>query len=579
MFLLLVAATCGATFEAAGKRYMAGAFAFTPPDFEPIEAPVVLALVAETPLDACGQVVSSKEAIRGAIVVVTTVNHGRCGPAPYAKMFHDLGAAALVTCVVSDFSTSPSPGRSRNFFNFGDTTSPGIVAVDATQVAMRPLLEKLADGALIKGRLLNAPPSSVEVVWASPSWRLHQAIAVVLYLPAVEAAVLRLAAFSRADARSTPTLAHAVLSIELVVCLIRIVYHAVDPMWSRGVFSIGLGLVLANAPFALSAAGSCLFLVYFSSAAASNGFASLRLTRPAVRRTLMVGILALLLMEIVSSALILSFGLLELVVLKLGVSTVTFPLLMAIFGMVAERNVRKDFAANIPAPLLKKLTGALRVCNVCNLATAIFGMTLIWALSNPYRTIVITIVMAMFEAYNTYVKVVTFKPIGITVLDGPLGMLLGKLGRTVRSRRSLASTVVVPTPGRIVPTIISPDTVPAHLLLGVSPVFMRAFAIAHGVKSDAKGVDVAELIRNLAQSTGKSICEMSRDERTADGHPAVGRATLFVSHAQSCTFSKLCDAIDHHCLMHGLVLSSTFVWVRAERSPQHVGWPGLAWPA
>lgn len=64
-----------------------------------------------------------------------------------------------------------------------------------------------------------------------------------------------------------------------------------------------------------------------------------------------------------------------------------------------------------------------------------------------------------------------------------------------------------------------------------------------------------------ALERGLSVCEALSEEADSAGRPIVSSATIFVSHAQSCSFAKLLDAVGAHVRMHRLNPESVFLWL------------------
>lgn len=110
----------------------------------------------------------------------------------------------------------------------------------------------------------------------------------------------------------------------------------------------------------------------------------------------------------------------------------------------------------------------------------------------------------------------------------------------------------------------SSDVLPAssHLLLGVSVSFLRAFVVDHGIKPTDSTADVAAIVAKLTNGGEMALVEHCRRNSTGPpGVPAVARATHFVSHAQSCSFTDLVDAVGRHAVEQGLADDDAFFWI------------------
>mmetsp|Transcript_8511 Transcript_8511/g.21985 ORF Transcript_8511/g.21985 Transcript_8511/m.21985 type:complete len:304 (+) Transcript_8511:69-980(+) len=113
---------------------------------------------------------------------------------------------------------------------------------------------------------------------------------------------------------------------------------------------------------------------------------------------------------------------------------------------------------------------------------------------------------------------------------------------------------------------------PKHLLLGVSPQFIRTFCASHGVDDETTAEEIGEVVAEvLGDEAQVSLAEASREFvggdgkqrtlRTANGRPAVAKATLFVVHAHSCLFLRLLEALDSYLELHGLAAENQYLWI------------------
>jgi hypothetical protein len=117
------------------------------------------------------------------------------------------------------------------------------------------------------------------------------------------------------------------------------------------------------------------------------------------------------------------------------------------------------------------------------------------------------------------------------------------------------------------------DTIDAigesHLSLGVSLACLREFARTHGVTEQQTTAGIVALVREETSASRLSFAEQraaldDAHKLASDGAPAVGRASVFVSHAQACQFLKMLDALDAHVAAYKLPRAGTYFWcVRA----------------
>lgn len=114
------------------------------------------------------------------------------------------------------------------------------------------------------------------------------------------------------------------------------------------------------------------------------------------------------------------------------------------------------------------------------------------------------------------------------------------------------------------------DTPPPHLLLGVTFTFVREYCEEHHLC--AEGItsrDVGARILELTRTTKRSVAEMCAKKKARTGEPAVGPAEIFVSHAHSCSFVKMLDAVEAYLATHGLDPNTTYLWIDLFSLRQH----------
>jgi hypothetical protein len=67
-------------------------------------------------------------------------------------------------------------------------------------------------------------------------------------------------------------------------------------------------------------------------------------------------------------------------------------------------------------------------------------------------------------------------------------------------------------------------------------------------------------VREMTAESRLSFAEAHIAHAASDGLPAVGRASVFVSHAQARNFEKLLDALDAFVAMHKLERENAYFW-------------------
>lgn len=184
-------------------------------------------------------------------------------------------------------------------------------------------------------------------------------------------------------------------------------------------------------------------------------------------------------------------------------------------------------------------------------------------------------------------QVGAFKPIGGAALKhGPLRIswlwlarAMGSTGRSLASStRSLGSSTRASLSRRLSsrysraqdatvrPVALDDGTeLHAHLQLGVTLPALRAFSEGQGLSgARVSTAEVGARIAEISAPSGRSLCELLSETPTDElGAPvqSVGRATLFVSHAQACSWARLLDALGAHLRERGLAEEKTFLWL------------------
>jgi len=120
-----------------------------------------------------------------------------------------------------------------------------------------------------------------------------------------------------------------------------------------------------------------------------------------------------------------------------------------------------------------------------------------------------------------------------------------------------------------------------HLLLGLSPAYLRTFCEVNGIRSTDATQRIAELmIRRTARSRQSHAEDLAKvDTLTSTGRPAVGPATLFVAHHHGSSFIHMLDAVDAHLERAGADPLNTYLWLsvvccRHHRIPEEVAQVG-----
>lgn len=96
--------------------------------------------------------------------------------------------------------------------------------------------------------------------------------------------------------------------------------------------------------------------------------------------------------------------------------------------------------------------------------------------------------------------------------------------------------------------------------LGLTVAGLRAFSERHGLSgADVRTSQVGSAVQQLTREPQCSLCELLRKDEAC--RASVGCAHVFVSHAQSCKWLALLDALEAHLQLTGLPPRKTFFWI------------------
>lgn len=208
----------------------------------------------------------------------------------------------------------------------------------------------------------------------------------------LELAVLRLFAYIVEEGRPRLTIPQVLLFLEGATNCIRIAYLAVDPYFSRGIYSDRTALWLLSNHLAIGSLSRALFLVYYTQAAASSGIVTLRVSRPFWAATLISFCCAVLALDIISSALVFhasaSIASNVLAMFKLVLAMVIVPPFELVLCILAYRHVLARLRA-LPLTLLSKVKAAMGRTIFTSFCSVAFGSLLLFSLHSPVTLYVV----------------------------------------------------------------------------------------------------------------------------------------------------------------------------------------------
>jgi hypothetical protein len=422
----------------------------------------------------------------------------------------------------------------------------------------------------------------------------------------------------------------ALLVIAAISSVTRFVYVVVDPLVLFGTFPPLASQLLLITPAALALGGQVLYLTYTWELLVHRvGIATLMLCEAEHKAVVLVGhslslgtelVLFALRDRVHDVALILAFY-------------VVGPALLATVCALLIRTARRWQAG----ATLSSVEGKLLPLVAGNCAVAAAGLALYFVRATPDGMMASAFVALVGLDFLAYSQCEQIEPLGVRPIRGPLRVLVelargalhaararlrtrARAGDVVRSSPSTSTArAAPPEPGKAQPaqnatqgrdhlarvtpiaqlardeitrgdgddtlsrckraSVIAPlpdtgELTTSHLALGVSLACLRDFA--RGADESAATSTTAEMVARVRAMTSVSrlsFAELNIANAASDGFPAVGRASVFVSHAQSRGFAKLLDALDALVTNQKLRSEETYFWCGACRAEPHARAP------
>lgn len=614
MFMALARSCAGGLVvqsgELRGLALEAVPFHFSRPrDFD-VSGP--LALVVESnwqrqcpcpclPSDGDGGIAAS---LVGAIVLFQASSQA-CSAESIARALSDRGALALLSFRSSDAMAGAVPGLLSHAFLAHDSREYDLPAADLTQARALPLFEVLraAGREPVIARLTpSADPWAPMRAWPLVVWSVFF---VLLSAASLEIAASRLYANVRLHGRLAPTMPQLMLSLQVFLSVLRIVFLGVDPYFGRGIFSQPAGVALATLSYPIMAVASMLFLIFYLAAFSDGGLLSGRLHHHPLYKTLLVvtGFCTLLADILMSMVMFLGRADVDgarLFRIKLAVSGAATPAIFLALILFAYVSLARE-KAMLPSVLCDRLQRQLNWSIVSAVVQLVLGLCFPWAILAPWRSFGVFGAAHMAQIATSILQSISFSAPGVATPRGPFERAaiacsgafsrIRRRAHLVASRR--VSPLTLPVMGKhqmspmaqiaqrfsnrsnaqrsIGSSLPSEDggtldgQAPRHLLLGITSAAARATARELGMGDNACTADVGAAILKRTASLKRSMAEeIRRTTRSRDkesSHSPIGKANLFVSHAQGCSFFKMLDAVDSHIETFHLDPAKTFLWL------------------
>jgi hypothetical protein len=478
---------------------------------------------------------------------------------------------------------------------------------DVTSRDAVPLAAALRAGVRATGRMTFSL-TTFEALFDSPFFILCQLLTSLGALALAEMAFGRLIAYARADGARLHN-PQMVMVIELTSNLARAVYMAVDPVFSRGIFVYQFSIWFQVIPYPLGMVTTALMLGYYSEAASAAGIASFRLT---ARYALSLYVFAALSFALFAAVSVMQWTYPDVNLTALvTLISITLPFsCLVIVAWLTEMAIRRAAkAARLPSQLVSRIGWRVRINAGAGAVMVVIYLIFPFAFGGALFWIVSAVLQQVALMIASWANIAAFVPAGVAIPAGPFGWLArfarSALVRAWPPRGEHASTAAQ--------LLRQPEVEGLHpaLLLGVSLDFCREYheaarleaaaaraqrevdggaagriglvfpwwralvrplqslpTLRSGIEDapaepDLRSVDISRRVARETLGTGSSLAHAMAiaNAKTESGATAVGRATVFVSHAQVCSFGKLLDALDLLCETHNLDPKRELWWL------------------
>ena len=570
--------------ELVGLSLASPRFHFSPLDFR-VRARLELVEYVDFDYDAtsartCVGRYLGNRTLRGAIVVHINVPWQFCTPESHARALGELGAVGWVQANEGDVLWQPVPGYNGQVWMGGDTRALARpVAVDITSSAMVPLLRALRAGRAI---VVDVTPDVNEHTTAFDSWHFTfcRVVCAVQAWLVIELCIGKLHAFVQSEGGlRASSLPQVLIAVELLTNSLRFAWTAIEPFYRARVLPLRINVILFTSHTqALTSVSAVVFLAYYADGAATSGLASFRITQSRYRWAVAAFAVAALLgpaaLETISFTVPpLFFN--DFMIYKIFLITSCFPAVALLVSIVVTVRIRQVLRkARTPPIVMQRITGYMARSIGFELVTMAVGSFYMWAIVGPWRRTWYQTAMYVLFIAKSFQHVDCFQAAGVQEVRGPLNRVHDAYLITfwlpcVSWLRQWACPPRVIAPLPAVESINARDDdgrpLPQHLLLGVSLTFLRDLFELLRLEGDEPTLRVSELLRSDPAFSGCSVCERHVHSVASDGMPAVGMATLFVSHAQSCSFNKLIDALELFLEQGFEQHQPTFLWLDGAR--------------
>jgi len=208
-----------------------------------------------------------------------------------------------------------------------------------------------------------------------------------------------------------------------------------------------------------------------------------------------------------------------------------------------------------------RLTRTIRLTALFTALSAALGLVNLWGFWGPWRGFVVIGLQFSTLCWTSYQQVDAMHPMGVAVRIGPLRRLGESMAalvlRALPAHTGAGRAFVQPAEDQA--SRYARNSERGRLRLGVSIHVLHELISQLAIEDTHSTSDVSHMLRQHYLPSS-ALTEQLADI-SVQGQPATSDATLFVSHAQSCTFVKLLAAVEAHVSMHKLDVSKTYLWL------------------
>lgn len=292
----------------AGLAIPSPAFQVSAPTFD-VTAQLVASNESEWSYAPCPPRHLGRQSLEGKLMLFSSLQLS-CSRKELGQVLLEHRAAGLLVLGPESGLVDTVPGRWFYSHGIGEDRSPlALPMVHVLGAFPHAVYSAVRDGAVVRARLTPSPNRWL-VDWRSWWWLTWQVALTLQSVVVLELAALRLYAHVRESGGPELSIAQALLLIEIIAHAQRALFFAVDPYWSRGVYSEAVAVWIASNHLVFHSLGRALFLVFYTQAADLAGIATFRIAQPFWARSLIGTMAAILVLDTVTCVFTLQSGLL-----------------------------------------------------------------------------------------------------------------------------------------------------------------------------------------------------------------------------------------------------------------------------